>query len=110
MTRIALLFLGLVLCLAVSDWPRADHHDDPGGAAAIFAAESVGLRGRQPERPRLQRRLSVLQQHLQRSDPRSVLRYDRLRPQMLQPVQGMPQLAPRSRSIASEMNERERPL
>src|SRR4029453_8182032 len=49
---------------------RADHHDDPqriaaipqhaipGRAAAIFAAESVGLRGRQPERPRLDRPLS----------------------------------------------------
>jgi hypothetical protein len=74
---------------------RADHddpeRDNPGRAAAIFAAKSVGLRRRQPKRPRLQRRLQVLQQHLQRADAGSNLRHDRLRPQMLQSVQGMPQ-------------------
>jgi hypothetical protein len=47
--------------------PRADY-DDSRGAAAIFAAESDSLRRRQPERPRLQRRFSVLQQRLQRAD------------------------------------------
>ena len=82
--------------------PRADHDDPervaaipehaiPGRAAAISEAESVGLWRRQLERPRLQRRLQVLQQHLQRGDAGSVLRHDGLRPQMLQPVQGMPQ-------------------
>ncbi len=71
--------------------PSGNPARNPASAAAIAEAESAHLRRGQPERPRLQRRLQVLQQHLQRGDAGSVLRHDGLRPQMLQPVQGMPQ-------------------
>ena len=94
MAKYILLILVLLLTVSVGG-VQAQQGSNTGQGNPIPPAQSqspckIPVLDRQPKRACLQRRLSLLQQHLQRHGIGPFRRHRRLQPQMLHAVQGLP--------------------